>query len=221
MPKCGGVSLQRVLKSWYKRKFYLHYYNEKKNKLPKKITLGKTFFGKDNSNCCIHGHFNKYRNFGINQYYPEARQFITFLRDPLEILISNYFFSTRNGYYYRNGKKFQATESIESYFEKRLINEQSWFETHLPDGINKNNYEDFIHSKFIFIGVMDYYQESVNLLADKLNKPRKELPYINKSPREPYNLSKKLIENFKEKFEFDYLLYNFALDQIHQSQIHR
>lgn len=65
IPKCGGSSVRRVLKKWYKRKLYLHYFNEPKRKMPKKYNL-KSLFGRNyKRGICIHGHYNKVTGFGI------------------------------------------------------------------------------------------------------------------------------------------------------------
>jgi hypothetical protein len=84
IPKTAGTSFQKILKCWFGDDLYLHYFDEKNNKMPEKYIL--------KSGLCIHGHFNKKRGFGVFDYYPEADQFITIIRDPLELHLSNFFF---------------------------------------------------------------------------------------------------------------------------------
>lgn len=44
---------------------------------------------------CIYGHFRQTEQTGTDDFYPEATQFAAVLRDPLQTVISNYFFSRR------------------------------------------------------------------------------------------------------------------------------
>jgi len=46
---------------------------------------------------CVHGHFNLGKGFGLIEYYPDADQVITVLRDPLEAALSHYFDWKLNG----------------------------------------------------------------------------------------------------------------------------
>ena len=96
LPKCGGSSLKAALKRWFGKKLYYHYYDEEKNATPSRLLSYRIRLSSMMSDgYCVHGHFNKYRGFGIRDYYPNSNQFISFLRDPLEIHLSNYYFLTR------------------------------------------------------------------------------------------------------------------------------
>jgi hypothetical protein len=94
IPKCAGNSFVITLRKWFKENLYLHYFDEKNNKAPQRYNLKAGILSrKFKKGICVHGHFNNERNFGVRDYYPEADQFITILRDPLEILQSRYFYS--------------------------------------------------------------------------------------------------------------------------------
>ena len=42
--------------------------------------------------CCVYGHFNGARGFGVEDYYPEVMQFFGFFREPFDRFLSQYFF---------------------------------------------------------------------------------------------------------------------------------
>ena len=88
IPRCGGKSMTPWLAEIFPGSLGLHYFDEAKNRMPAKH--------KRQAGTCIHGHFNKARGFGVQDYYPQARQFITILRDPFEVLVSRYYYEKLN-----------------------------------------------------------------------------------------------------------------------------
>ncbi len=209
IPKCGGTSLKEILQKWYGDKLVFHYYNAKYSKMPKKHHLTKGDTGDYIENYCIHGHFNRIRGFGVDDYYPKIKQAITFLRDPLEISLSVFHFNnkkSKEGGFYKNGKKREFINDIDEYLE----NTKPYIRYHLPEKMSLENTDDFFNNYFVHIGVMEYYQESMDILADKLGKPKIQIGHKNISKRLS-NPSKSSIEKFKSKCSYEYLLYNKAL----------
>lgn len=205
IPKTGGAGLREILKSWFSKNLFLHYFDERHNLMPRKHSLAP--------NICIHGHFNRKRGFGIEHYYPEANQFITFLRDPFEILISRYFFvkkNERNDDSYRDGKELIISQKSNDYLKEEIMNENYHpnILDYFPTEINLSNYKSIINS-FMFIGFTDAYQSSVNRLSDALHLPRKHTEIINASKRfdeiDPY-----LRTRFMETHLLEYKVYSYA-----------
>jgi hypothetical protein len=86
--------------------------------------------------------------------------------------------------------------------------------THFPDDVDKNTVAEYIESRFVFIGVMEEYQKSLDILAEILNKPRFEIPAYNKTVRDPHTLDDDLADEFKKVFDLDYRFYNYARQYI-------
>lgn len=120
IPKCGGTSFKAVLKKWFGKNLYQHYFDERKNKKPPRYNLKSGFFRREFLNgVYIHGHFNKTRGFGVNDYYPELDQFITILRDPFEIAVSNYYYIQRQGQKsFMAGRPHRIEEDLNDYLRK-------------------------------------------------------------------------------------------------------
>lgn len=213
IPKCGGQSFRHILDQWFQENQYYHYYDELKKCLPTKINI------ENNRNVCIHGHFNKYRGFGINQYYPQVDQFISILREPLEILVSNYFYlqtTTQE----THGIQFDKKISLEDFLKEQLKNNVgSYYLTHFPDNINENNYKEKIENNFIFLGVMEEYQKSIDILAKKLNKERVIIPQRNIAKRDVYEIDSELIKKIRSKYKIDYLIYSYALEKLSSNNL--
>lgn len=181
IPKTGGTSLETVLCGWFGKQFFLHYYDEKNNKPPIRRDLPP--------GCCIHGHFNRARGFGVTDYYPRAQQFITFLRDPFEILVSRYYDVKRrevSGEAFRNGEPLHIGEDIGAYLTAEI--EKTDYHPnimdYMPEPVNERNYREFIREHFVCIGVMEHYCKSLERLASLLRFPFQAPPHRNPAPRD-------------------------------------
>lgn len=203
IPKCGGQSVRRVLKKWFAENLYFHYYKDY-SVLPPRYEL--------KPGMCIHGHFNNTRGFGVDDYYPGAHQFITFLRDPLEIMLSNYFFwkskarekQIKTGFI-KEGDEHDYRD-IEDFFVKRP---ESHIPNFLPEYLAKSNYRDIFDEKFVYIGIVDDMQISLKELARKLGFKPEEKVWINKSERDE-EISRETRERFITANAFAYEIYHYA-----------
>jgi hypothetical protein len=213
IPKCGGSSFDKVLKTWFGFGFHRHYMNHSKMILPKKASFNLTF--KEYIPACIHGHFDKATDtVGVFDYYPEARQFITLYRDPLEIQLSFYAYAKKlisEGAMHWKGKKVTDHSHLGHDIDEHLEtnSEYKWLTRFIPWKIDENNYKEIIEKNFIHIGITEDLQKSVDIFAEKLNKRTIKVPFENRSGRldKP---SESSIRKFKEKHHLEYLFYNYA-----------
>ena len=212
IPKCAGTSFRSVLKKWFKKKLYLHYFDEKNNVMPPSYNLKSGILKRRfKKGVCIHGHFNKARGFGVLDYYPEIDQFITILRDPFEVALSNYFYGIRldqarfrDGHPLRTKNQFK---DIADYFRRR----SSYLLDFFPYELTLNNYEKLLDNYFVYVGVLEDIQTSINMLAQKLGLPEEvSIGYENISER-----CEDVLQNMREEFmnnhELEYAIYNHAL----------
>jgi hypothetical protein len=222
IPKCGGESIARVLDNWF---FVVRDISNIKYKyLPSWFT-----FTKLNSNCCVHGHFH-FDGFRLEQRYPVVfsdplnYRIICFVRDPLQTVISKYYYSVRN-------KRIDPAEiSLDRFLsndftKKEIVNKEGKEirTEHVYENTNflaKNlacnneNYKQKL-DKYFFIGIIDYGQESIDKLAGILGKKTMILPHINRTSRNKdfHNLSEEVVECFKNRNELDYLIYSYCLEK--------
>lgn len=204
IPKCGGSSLIQVIKGWFKTACHEHYYQPETASMPQKYPLKK--------GTCIYGHFNRKRGFGIEDYYPDAEQFITFLREPLEIAISNYFYWkwTLRPYRLELGTLKEGDQwdfrDIQDFFEKRPRSHMLDF---LPRDLNATNFQNVLEETFIYIGITEDLDTSVNHLAKRLGFPQTQVERLNKSRRDE-ELPDRLRDKFIEENKLEYSIYNYA-----------
>lgn len=210
LPKSGGTSFTDVLKKWFWPGFHAHYYRHAQNKLPNRVNpIRKMLHRAGVAPLCVHGHFKDGAG-GVFEYYPDASQFITVLRDPLELQLSMYFYHKKRlekegSLYWKGNKVDMEYDNIDEWVSER----GSFMLLAFPFEINLENYQEIIHKHFIHIGVTEKLQESVNIMADKFEKKPLTVPVKNATIRkeEPSNLS---IERFREKHKLEYAIYEYV-----------
>jgi hypothetical protein len=201
IPKSAGTSFTKILRNWFGRDLHLHYFDEANNAKPQKVPL--------KAGMCIHGHFNKHRGFGVWDYYPNAEQFVTVLREPLELHLSNYFYIKKNARqdrYFRNGSLQNCPwENIDDY----LNSTSSFFLFHFPWEISYDNFKEIIERHFVNLGCTEHLQEFVNRLAITLGKKAIKVAKENVSERDE-NPSPAAIREWKERHWLEYQLYEYV-----------
>lgn len=213
IPKTGGSTVKESLKSWYGEKFFTHYVDENNVNTPSKYELLKSG--------CIHGHFNRFRAFGVDDFYPHVDQFITFLRDPFEQHISTFFYIRREAELYNfNGlptpvKGMNSFEEFLIYLIENRVNIQSGFANtmfaHFPGRFFPFDAQ-FLHSNiFIHIGITEMLSFSMPLLAKKLDKKYDGIDKQNISPR-TLAIDERNREIHKELFPKEHSFYSEIKD---------
>lgn len=204
IPKCAGQSLRIVLQAFFKEKLYFHYFQQF-NCAPPKYALPP--------GSCIHGHFNRIRGWGVMEYYPNARQFITVLRHPLDAAVSNYFFWKQKGRARQLARGDWQTGSDKDYrdigdfFHKRP---RSNFFCFMPVEMTHDNYKELIEEKFVWIGLVEKFPYSIDHLAGLLGRDRPDvLPFSNQSRRDE-DVPDSLIERFLETNCLEIEIYHYV-----------
>jgi len=217
IPKCAGTSFSNVLRLWFNRKFLLHYHDEKTNTPPRKHKLPEgSLKERAHYRFCIHGHFNNMRGNGVRDYYPWATQLITLIRHPFDLHLSTYFYVKREALSsgagtFRAGKVHPIIENrwnLEAFLEH---NKESYIKNFLPPEITPDNYETILASRFLYIGISEQLQQSVDILSGILGFPTVPVPRENAS-----RWTEKIPDGAREEFEeinsLEMGIYNYALN---------
>lgn len=193
IPKCAGVSLRRVLQEWFGAKLYLHYIDQKKDEPPPRRELKagvswtrRKLAGKSYpERICLHGHFNHTANVGLLDYYPDARQCITFLRDPFEIAVSMYFFAKAKGNerFLRGERRPIRDEfvSLEDYVEREVLNKPSILANFMPFPLKPETLEQELNKWFVYVGITEDTEASIKQLSQRLGFSYMPMPRRNES----------------------------------------
>jgi len=211
IPKCGGSSARVALSNWfytvddYRPNIIVDEITDKYLKNRIDITHLK-------ARHCLCGHFQMEGNF-LHQRYPEVLmeetryKIFTFVRDPLEMMISLYYYNRKRGLY--------LNITLEEFLIKHVDNILA---SVFP--CNEENYRQVL-SRYFFIGITEYLQESFNCLALILNKKKVKVPLVNQAERDKqsYEVSPSIIEEFKQINDLDYKIYEYSLDKFRESKI--
>ena len=214
IPKCAGTSVVRLLRDWFGK--YYHKLNQDETRdivLPRVET-------KDDRGCwlknvkCVHGHFDHGRGYGLPYYYPEIEQYFTILRDPFDLIVSMYFFAkgrSKRGQFWFRGEPVDLRDqfpNVTSYVRTYPY----WLFNHLPQDITLTNYVQKLEQRFVYIGIFEDLQTSIDNLGLVLGKPQTQLPKFNVS-----TYDETVPESLREQFYHDYPLlhqvYQFALER--------
>lgn len=195
-------------------RLYFHYGRHVEGKPPRVVPLSNKYgILQQKRPECLHGHFEPHSDKGtLFDYYPDARQFITFLRDPLEMQLSHYFYNKKmieSGQMFWRGKKVTQLEYNGDI--NRWVAERGFYMLHfMPMKFSKDNYKEVIHKYFVHIGVTEIMEQSIKNMASKLNVEPMVVPKENVTKRniEP---STEAVSIFKEKHQLEYMIYEYAL----------
>lgn len=156
------------------------------------------------------GHFDVDGHY-LQQRYPEVLlderyKLFTFIRDPLEVKLSLISYE----------KKVRGVDH--ENIEVALFDRPNYIANRFP--ANLDNYKEVI-DRYFFVGILEYGQQSIEVLRHILNKPYITLPQKNISRgstsryHESKIISSKLIEDFKAINLVDYKIYAYCCEKFH------
>ncbi len=218
IPKCAGTSFQAVLRTWFGRRLYDHYLDEKTGKPARRHRLKSRLSPtRWKHGVCVHGHFNKRRpGSALREYYPEVDQFITVLRDPFEVHLSQYFWGRRLGEYrFRDGESKPLPPTEEYDLDHYLAERRSFLLLHIPFDLTLENYKSVIEENYVYVGIAEDLQTSVDVLAGKLGFQPVKIDRMNVSKRNE-DAPEQARQDFKDRHPLEYAIYEYALERYRQ-----
>jgi hypothetical protein len=211
LPKTAGTSFRHSLADHYGEKLLLRY-GERPLEQPeferhKLVTVAAiTLLDVDYQNIdCIHGHFLPYQYLLLSS--KTACTFITWMRNPVERLISNYYHIQKNYKLYKSG------------FHEMVINEKWPLEKYCLCERMRNIYTRFLWAfpleNFDFIGITEYYEKDFIFFRERYLT--KEIPVrrlnVNQDKQANYQISKPLRKKIEAYHAEDMALYQRALQK--------
>lgn len=168
VPKTAGTSFRHDLEAWFGPKNMGYHYHGYHREPPPRF--------EPRPGLCVHGHFNRLRGIGVRQYYPDASQFITFLRDPFDRFVSNWRYLQ---FQVRDGFRVPELDDQPSFAEWLARRQRAAEEgedpfsylAQLPDRVDADRVDQLFGSEFVGVGITERYAESMRMFAAALGKP--------------------------------------------------
>lgn len=225
--KTGGSTLQAILQKQYSEWILA---NENENVLNKE-TIKELLIKKNVEGVkCLFGHFP----YGVHEQFLKPYQYITFLREPVDRVISLYFYikNTKGHSMYNSLQEVSLEEFIAKEEYKHLVyNHQTGYlsgECSLITGYkNKPNLSLAIKNiteDFNVVGIMEMYEESIYLMKQNLNWSDDVFNYskqnVNKKKPLREKIPREIISKIEELNLLDIKLYNYSKELLKES-IHK
>jgi hypothetical protein len=168
IPRTAGNSFRNDLETWFGRgDLFLHYRGDQ-GELPARTTL--------RPGLCVHGHFNRVRGIGALDYYPDADQFVIFLRDPFDRFVSQWHYLH---YQVGAGVRVPVLDGDPSFDDWLAIRAEATqagddpfsFLAHFPAPIDLADPASPYRPNFLGVGITEDYARSMRLFATVLGFP--------------------------------------------------
>lgn len=207
IPKTGGLTMRRLLDRQYAGKKTFRYPPQEPIIAIRKLSPERRSRLK-----CVYGHFS----YGVHRNFQAKPIYITMLRDPLERIISMYYFirSRPQNKLYMQANRLSFEQFVMSELpsiQMPLRNHQTRMVSgqHQPNlSIAKQN----IQKQFAVVGITEMYPESVFMMKKVLgwNNVSYTKKNITKSRPKQTTVSPKIKELIRKNNALDYQLYAFA-----------
>lgn len=195
IPKCSGTSLSHSLHAANFSEKYrlLNYYPD----------IGINNLNDYNkANTIIHGHFVRWKNSAVEDIIENPSQFITIVRNPIDTLLSGYFYGKQNNF------EWATNKSLEEFIIWHLENDISPIFGAVQKLTNESNPED-ICSQFLIIKTINQLNEFVEELSEMLNFGLPKIEHHNTTDKYSKKISREIIQMSNLKYYNEINLINF------------
>lgn len=164
--------------------------------------------------------------FGLHKYIPSPCTYITFLRDPVERVISYYFYVRRFPEHYLHKKVVESNMSLQDFVESRMTTELFDFQVKMIAGVESALHswdydkallklaQDNIDKYFLTVGFAEYFDQSLLLIKKKLGGsfwPYYKKLNVTKGRAKIDTIDENVIQLIRVNNSLDCALYDWAL----------
>ena len=123
---------------------------------------------------CVSAVFDQRVSMGAPECIPADHQLVTFIGDPFTLAVDEYQRQLQQPNFWHRGQRVEFSQhfpTLDSFLEKY----PDWLYGRLPQNLTLANLAQKLGREFLFVGVLDSLQESVDQLAQIIDQPTVEL----------------------------------------------
>lgn len=166
--------LQPVLDQWFGDAHHALEINEasSSNELLRTVTRGSGKWKK--SVKCVSAVFDQRVSMGVPECLPTKHQLVTFVGDPFTLAVAQYQRQLQQPSFWHRSQRVEFSQRFPTlgFFLDRY---PDWLYGRLPQNLTLANLPQKMRQDFLFVGVLETLQESVNQLAEIIDQPTVEL----------------------------------------------
>jgi hypothetical protein len=175
IPKTAGTTFLSILLREYKSDNISYLYGDKTIRSMDAIDKFKGLPERERMKIrVLIGHMK----FGLHEYMQQPVTYITFLREPIERIISHYYYVVRYSDHYLHDQVIAENINLKDYVARGLTDETNNGQTRLLSGVGKNfpygacppeileSARDNISNHFSVVGISERFDESLVLMTN-------------------------------------------------------
>ncbi len=123
---------------------------------------------------CVSAVFDQRCSMGVPDCLPAEYQLACFIADPFRLVAAEYRRLLRQPNFWHRGQQVDFSQhfpSLDSFMDRY----PDWLYSRLPQDLTFANFPHKLGNEFLFVGVLESLQESVDQLANVLGQPRVKL----------------------------------------------
>ncbi|MGE7636131.1 sulfotransferase family 2 domain-containing protein [Bacillus paramycoides] len=202
IPKTGGTTLKNIIKRQYHPKEV--WFHMEKDMIPKMEKRGNVDQLK-----CVGGHCW----YGLHEYFEKQFQYFTMLRNPIDRVISEYYYILRrpNHNAYPQIKNMTLMEFIQN-FSLKSSNQQTRRISGSIHNPNLDHAKTNLKNDFVVAGLSEMFDDSIFLMKKAFNWQDISYSKENVTQKRPAidEISKDILNELKKRNAMDIELYAFA-----------
>ena len=123
---------------------------------------------------CVSAVFDQRVSMGVPECLPAKHQLVTFVGDPFTLAVAEYQRQLGEPNFWYRGQQVEFSQcfpTVDSFLDRY----PDWLYSRLPQNLTLANLPQKLGRDFLFVGVLESLQESVNQLAEIIDQPAVEL----------------------------------------------
>ena len=158
---------------------------------------------------CVSGVFDQRLSIGVPDCLPANYQMVTFVGDPMRLAVAEYHRQKKQPNFWHKGQPAEFSQcfpTLESFVRRY----PDWLYARLPQDVTLANLSQKMGQEFLFVAVLESLQESVNQLAELIDKPSVELSATWESGEQTF-VSESLRQQFYAHYPRPKAIWDFAV----------